>query len=342
MEKLNWGIIGLGSIAQKFAEGFNDTDNAKLLAAASQNPKRLSSFEEKFKLDKKYLFNNYDKLINCKDVDIVYIALPNAYHYDWTIKSIENNKNVLVEKPATINFKEAKNIENLLLSKDIFFGEAFMYRYHPQISLLLNIIKNDEIGNPLSMHSYFGTNILTKKKLFFFNKKKKIDKKNRLFNKYLGGGCILDLGCYPSSLSILISSLINTSNKKNYKLTNVHKEVGETLVDIHSYAELIFEKNFVSKIGASFKENLGMESRIIGEKGSIILNNTWLGSQNLVKIKDNMKHVLDVNSEKNIYSYQIQNISKNILNGINKPIYPGMTIQETLFNMRIMEDWLNV
>ena len=118
MTKINWGIIGLGGIAQSFAQGFKDTQNSKLLAIASNNTQRLQNFREKFDLEKKFSFSNYDDLINCKDVDIVYVALPNSLHYHWVKKIIENNKNVLVEKPATINLSEALDIKKI--ASDLF------------------------------------------------------------------------------------------------------------------------------------------------------------------------------------------------------------------------------
>ena len=104
------------------------------------------------------------------------------------------------------------------------------------------------------MESFFGINILSKKKFFFFDKKRKIDPKSRLFSKNLGGGCILDLGCYPSSFSLLIGSLINKMKGNDLKLINIYKEVGETGVDIHSSAELLFPDGFSSKIYGSFKK----------------------------------------------------------------------------------------
>ena len=67
------------------------------------------------------------------------------------------------------------------------------------------------------MESFFCKNLLTKKKFLFFEKKKKIDLNNRLFNKNLGGGCILDLGCYPVSFSVLVASLIEGINYKKFK-----------------------------------------------------------------------------------------------------------------------------
>ena len=137
MKKINWGIIGLGEIAQKFSEGFKETTNARLLAISSKDSKKLEKFKKNFLIEEKFAFKNYEDLIFCQDVDIIYIALPNSLHHFWVIKCIENNKNILVEKPATIKISEMEDIDNKLLSKKIFFGEAYMYRHHPQIKILI-------------------------------------------------------------------------------------------------------------------------------------------------------------------------------------------------------------
>ncbi len=341
MKKINWGIIGLGSIAQTFAEGFTETSNSNLLAAASHNDQKLDNFKKKFHIEENYLFKNYEDLINCKDVDIVYISLPNSFHYHWVIEGIKKNKNILVEKPATLNFEEAKNIKQSLLNKNLFFGEAFMYRYHPQINYLLDMINNNEIGNLDSMETLFGINILTKKKFLFFEKKKKINKEDRKFDKKLGGGCILDLGCYTSSFSLLIGLLSNKMSNNNIILSNIRKKIGETGVDIDSRGELIFENGFKSKVRASFEKNLGNKSIIRGDKGYITINNTWKGNDNVILTKENKNIVKNFNDFRNIYSYQIEQISKNILNGENKASYPGMNLDETLLNMKIIDEWLN-
>ena len=172
MKKLNWGIIGLGAIAQKFSEAFIQTTNSTLLAISSNNSQKLENFKRQFFIEDRFVFKNYEDLINCKEVDIIYIALPNSLHFQWIKECIKNNKNILVEKPATLNYEEIKGVKDSLKNKNIFFGEAFMYRYHPQIDYILQLIKSDEIGNLISMSSSFGENILTKKKFIFFEKKK--------------------------------------------------------------------------------------------------------------------------------------------------------------------------
>ena len=112
MKKVNWGIIGLGRIAIKFADGFKNSENAKLIAISSKNSNKLKKFKEQFKINENYCFDDYKNLLKCNDVDIIYIALPNSLHHEWIIECIKNNKNILVEKPATVNFSEIKNIKD--------------------------------------------------------------------------------------------------------------------------------------------------------------------------------------------------------------------------------------
>ena len=92
MKQVRWGIIGLGNIALKFAEGFQYTKNAKLFAISSRSESKLMTFKNKFKIDDNYCFSNYKNLLECKDLDIIYIALPHSLHYEWVMKSIEKKK----------------------------------------------------------------------------------------------------------------------------------------------------------------------------------------------------------------------------------------------------------
>jgi len=343
MEKLNWGIIGLGRIADSFSNGFFDAKNANLIAVASRDNKKLYKYKETFNLETKFLFNNYYDLIKCKDVDIIYLALPNNLHYYWALKIIENNKNILLEKPATLSVLEAVSISKSLEGKDLFFTEAYMYRYLPQIKVLIEILKNQELGRVFSIESSFGINLLTKKKFFFFNKKKKINLNDRKFKKELGGGSIYDLGCYTTSFSLLINSILNNDTENNFIITDISREIGDTGVDINSRAKLNFDNNLISDIYCSFKKNFGSQSVIRAEKGDIILPDTWKGQDIIIEYKNKNKNKKSIKFEnkKNIYTYQIEQISSNLLNGITKSLFPVMDISETITNIKIVEGWLN-
>ena len=108
---INWGIIGLGNVASGFAEAFKESNNSELKGISSNNLDKIKLFQEKFNINKDYCFDNYENLLKCEDIDIVYIALPNSMHQEWILKSIKNRKKVLVEKPAFINLSEIKNIK---------------------------------------------------------------------------------------------------------------------------------------------------------------------------------------------------------------------------------------
>jgi predicted dehydrogenase len=279
--------------------------------------------------------------LECKDLDIIYIALPNSFHHEWIIKSINKGKNILVEKPATLNFSQMENIKNNLKDKNIFFSEAFMYRYLPQIPKVLDLLKNNVIGKLVSMNSFIGKDIVSKKKIFGIKLKKKLNKNNRLYNKELGGGAILDLGCYPVSMSILIASLIPKFDFNKIKVLNKKKDIGLTGVDMNSFAELEFGNNFKSTIGTSFTQDLGKKTKIIGSKGELILEDTWHGNPSLINIRGENKEKIEIECHNNIYKYEIDILSKCILENKKEPNFPGMTINETLENMRILDKWLN-
>lgn len=341
MKQVNWGIVGLGNIAEQFAEAFKFSENAKLVAIASHNQKKIDKFRDKFQIEEKYCFSSYEKLLSCNDIDIVYIALPNSLHYNLIVRSIKNKKKILVEKPATMNLNEIEDIKKKYVDKNFFFAEAFMYIYHPQILKVIELIKGGTIGELLSMETFFGRNILTKKNLFGFTKNKKIDQENRKYNKKLGGGVILDLGCYTVSLSVLIASLVSSIDFDKVQIKNKNKKIGPTGVEVDASAEIVFQKGFQSKVHVSYAKDLGRKTRIIGKKGELVIENTWHANPSRINIIKKEMEEIQVNTRDNIFSYEIEAISKSILENKQKPNFPGLTIDETYGNMKLIDKWLN-
>ena len=337
---INWGIIGLGNIALQFAKAFKDSTNSKLKGISSTNLEKIKVFQKKFEINKEYCFSNYQDLLNSNNIDIIYIALPNSMHKEWILKSINNNKNILVEKPAFMNLSETEGIKKKLINNNIFFSEGFMYRYTPQILKVIELIKNDTIGKLVSMDSSFGVNLLTKKNIFGFKKKKIIDKENRLFNKKLGGGAILDLGCYPVSFSVLIASLVSKVNYDKIRVLEKSKEISSLDVDIHSRAKLEFENGFVSVVKASFSENLGNETTINGSDGTIKIKNSWGTEPSIIVLEGKTNKTIKIEMNKNIFSYEINSLSKDILESRLSPSFPGTSINETIGLIKILDEWL--
>lgn len=337
MDKINWGIIGLGEIAKAHSNSFLNAKNCKLKAIASRTETKIRDFNKIFNIEKKFCFNDYDNLINNAEIDIVYISLPNIFHHEWIEKCIENEKNILVEKPITTNAYQIKKIQEKVLFKNskISIFEGFMYKYHPQILKILELIKNDEIGEINHIESSFGINLFTKKKFWFFEKKKKINKKGRLFNKNLGGGCILDLGCYPISFITMISDLIENT-KGSFEIINKKIEIGETDVDVDASIELVLRNKINAKLFSSFKKNLGTTTKIYGTKGKIEITNTWTGSSNIIVKTKNKHNVINFCNVKDIYILQLEKISDKLINNKVNQNFDNM-----ILNMEIIDKWLN-
>ena len=337
---INWGIIGLGNIAHQFAKSLILTKNGRLLAVASNTKKKLDQFRNDYNILIENCYTDYENLISNKNIDVVYIALPNSLHQKWIMKCIEFKKNILVEKPAFINLDQAEEVFNNPFLNNIFLGEGFMFRYHPQIKKVIDLIKNNKIGNINSMNSNFGMNLIRKNK-FFGLFKKKIDKKKRIFNKELGGGAIFDLGSYTISMALLIASLVKNMDLEKFKIQKIKNIYELQDVDTHSFIDIIFDNKFEVNLQVSFAENIGNTTTIFGDKGKIIIENSWSSDSGKIKIIGEKEEVLNLGYSKNIYSILIENVSNDIKNKKIEASYPGMTKKEILINSKILHYWKN-
>lgn len=336
--KVNWGIIGLGDIASAFANSFKNIKNARLISIASQSPEKLKKYALQFNIEKKFCFENYKNLIESKEIDIVYIALPNKFHFEWTLAALKQNKRVLCEKPLTINSKELETLNKYLENKDLYLREAFMYLYHPAYKEIFKIIRSNYIGKILEVKSFFGNKIIKKKNFFGFGDYK-IDKTKRNFNKELGGGVILDLGCYPVSMSVFINKAINDEYKKKIIYNFDEKRVRFLQnIDVDAYAKVNFFDSFTSEIGCSFLKNLPMLTIIKGEKGIISIDDPWFVRSNKIYLNNNL--IRFKKKFESIYSYEISDISNCIL-GNKKKEFIVFDNLDSFESIKILEAWNN-
>ena len=341
MAKINWGIVGLGTIAKEFAEGFSNLDNASIKAIASKKKENLELFKKKFQIQDEFCFKNYIDLFVCENIDIVYIALPNSFHAQYIVEAIKKHKNILVEKPAVTNSKDFQVIKELISKNNIYFTEGFMYRHLPYFDYIKNIISSNTLGKLLKIESNFCTKIY-KQKNFFGLKINKPDYSNRLFNKDLGGGSILDLGCYPVSLVSFLNSITYNVDIECVKIIKVDKEICESGVDIRSEIELNFDDKFISNLRCSFKDKPDQSTVIYFENGTINIDDTWTPKENMFidLKKGNEKKKINSKINENIYSHQISNISEQLMIKKTKPNFPSIDIKEIENNTKLLEQWL--
>ena len=334
MKKIRWGIIGPGHIANRFADGLKESNSGRLIAIASKNDDRRKKFGDKYSIDLSLRFSNYDEIINCNDVDAIYISTPHTLHAEWTIKAAGKGKHVLCEKPAAVNFKEGKKMIEAVREAGVFYMEGFMYRCHPQISSLIKIIKEKKIGDVKFIKSSFGFD--TGKTIY----------ESRLFRTDLAGGAILDVGLYPISFSRLVAG-VNLGKKfvNPIKITG-KATIGETQVDEKSYAILQFENNIVAEVSTSIREKMKNNAIIKGTNGIIEMDQPWdpgrdggpYHSTLKIVINDQIE-IIEFKGPEQLFSFEVEFANKAILQGRTEVSYPGMSWEDTLGNLKCLDEW---
>ena len=190
MKKLNWGILSTAKIGiEKVIPAMQQGKLSKIVAIASRTHESAREAAKNLKIPK--AFGSYQDLLDDTSIDAVYIPLPNHMHVPWTIKALAANKHVLCEKPIALTATEAKE---LLKETEKFphlkVMEAFMYRHHPQWIRALELINGGGIGMVKTIHSFFS----------YYND----DPENIRNMVDIGGGGLMDIGCYCISLARLI------------------------------------------------------------------------------------------------------------------------------------------
>ncbi|WP_194767760.1 Gfo/Idh/MocA family protein [Tamlana sp. I1] len=246
---INWGIIGLGKIANKFATDLQTVEGAKLYAVASRTQEKANAFAEKFNVTKAY--NSYDLLANDPNIDAVYIATPHALHKENTLLCLEKGIAVLCEKPFAMNANEVGEMIARAKEKNVLLMEALWTYFLPHYQYVLKAIENKTYGNIIKLEADFGFH-------------RDFDDNTRLFNKSLGGGSLLDIGIYP-----IFAALSTLGIPENIAATATYFDNGAD-----SSCSMTFEYNdgVTAYLKSSLLENLPTEAIFQFEKGKIKIN----------------------------------------------------------------------
>src|SRR5690606_35887765 len=141
---INWGIIGLGSIANKFASDISKTEGAKLYAVASRNQDKANSFAKQFNATIAY--DSYEALAKDPDIHAVYIATPHSFHKEHTLLCLNHKKAVLCEKPFAMNLNEVEEMIATAKANNTLIMEALWTYFLPHYQYVLEALKSERYG----------------------------------------------------------------------------------------------------------------------------------------------------------------------------------------------------
>lgn len=187
MSKISWGVLSTARIGlEKVIPAMQGGKYSEISAIASRDLGRAKKAAKKLGIPRAY--GSYEELLADHEIAAVYIPLPNHLHVEWTIKSLEAGRHVLVEKPLGMNLKEVESLQERIKSfSGLKVMEAFMYRFHPQWKNVRELLEKKRIGELRWIHSAFS----------YYNVNP-MDIRNQAD---IGGGGLLDIGCYCISLS---------------------------------------------------------------------------------------------------------------------------------------------
>jgi predicted dehydrogenase len=185
-DKVRWGILSTANIAlKKVIPAMQRSSWCEITAIASRDLSRAREAANALNIPKAY--GSYEELLADESIEVVYNPLPNHLHVPWTLKAAEARKHVLCEKPVALNAEEARALIDARDRYGIRIQEAFMVRTHPQWLETRRLIRSGRIGTLRSITCSFS----------YFNP----DPENIRNQLELGGGALMDIGCYPITMS---------------------------------------------------------------------------------------------------------------------------------------------
>lgn len=177
------GIIGAARVAvYAMIEPALNNKRARLAGIAARDPARAAAFAARHGVARAH--QTYDELIDDPDIDLVYVATPPALHASVAVRAIEAGKHVLVEKPFAADAREAREVLAAAVRSGKRVFEAFHYRHHALWQRIVEIVRGGEIGAVKTIAAVFDAPIEPRADEF-------------RWNATLGGGALMDLGCYP-------------------------------------------------------------------------------------------------------------------------------------------------
>ena len=259
--KVNIGILGMASIARRsFIPAVYDLPKKFFLSSIASE---IFSYENKYDgLKKNILYLSYEELIENKEIDAIYIALPNSMHFKWAKKALEKNIHVICEKPLTCSFDQTKTLIEIATKNNLVLMETFQFRFHNQFQRILSIIKNNEIGKLRSLKASFSFPPFP-------------NKNNIRYKKSLGGGSLLDAGCYTIKIAQLI-----LGEHLQVASANLFKPKGAE-VDIWGSTCLEDSKNKVSSLLTfGFDNFYQCNIELLGQTGKLSTNRIFTAPKN--------------------------------------------------------------
>lgn len=313
MHKYKWGVIGTGKIAHTFATALAHCENAELCAVASRTDGKAKKFAEEFGF--RSFYGSYKDFAENSDAEIVYIATPMASHFEDAWLCLENGRNVLCEKSLTLNTAQTEKLLAFAREKKLFFMEAMWMKCRPVYRKMKEWIASGSIGDIEYIKADFSNFI-------------PFDENDRLFRADCGGGCLLDLGIYPITLT---HDLLGVPDEI---ISSAHMMNG---IDMSNSILFRYKSGAFSSMDNGFEIQLRNNAIVSGTKGFITLGNWFHCTEEGALFDREGREVekFEFKDAINGYEYEIDEVHRCLDEGFTEsPLVPH---SDTVAVMKLMD-----
>ncbi len=317
-QTMRWGILGCGKIAHKFAADLPLAGNARLVAVASRDAQKSQNFANQYQAP--LAFDNYEALVQCPEVDVIYIATPHGFHYEHALLCLNHRKAVLCEKAFALNTRQVKEMIDTARQQQVFLMEAFWTKFLPQYQKVTELINAGAIGAIKLIEADFGFKAAS-------------PTPQRLYDPALGGGALLDIGIYPVFLAV---SLLGKPSDVHAVMSPYESGVDEQIAMI-----LRFNNSALAALNASFAADTPVKATIMGTDGYIQITNRFhnvTATIELVKDKQPPVEIPIHREEGHGYQFEARHVGQCLHEGLlESPVMShvdSLLLIETLDRLR--------
>lgn len=330
-QPVRWGILATGRIAGVFAKAVSDVPlQGSVVAVGSRSLESAGRFAADHLIAKAH--GSYEALLADPQVEAVYIGTPHTEHREWSLKAIAAGKHVLCEKPAAMSASDAEEMVKAAKSRGLLWMEAFMYRSHPQTKRIVDFIRRGTLGKVGMVQASFSF-------------RRDYDPSTRLWDAKLGGGGIMDVGCYPVSLARLVAGAnIGADYADPVRVNGVGVVHGPSGVDEVAAATLQFADGLIAQVSCGISLFQDNRARIYGSEAWLEVESPFVIERWGVPPKmwlcrwGQEKEDVSVPIERDLYTYEIEDFASALRGGQGE--VPAMRHGDTLGNLDVLETWL--
>jgi xylose dehydrogenase (NAD/NADP) len=307
---LRWGFLSTADINKALLDPLKTSRRNQVVAVASRSQEKADEYAHLNKI--KRAFGSYMDLLADPGLDVIYNALPNHLHAEWTIKSVQAGKHVLCEKPLALTLAEVDDISSAAENYGKVVSEAFMYRSHPQTLKACELVAGGKLGKIKRIrgsYTYPGT-----------------DPGNYRWKPEMGGGGLWDVGCYPLSYTRLV---LGAEPVEVFGW----QVLGPTGVDEEFTAQMRFPQDILAQFDCSVRLPYHVLMEIVGDEATLIIPNPYnpTGRERLFLKRDGKVEIINVNARGSYYC-EVEDMADSILLG--KP--PRVTLADSRSNTAVI------